>query len=281
MFSKAKTVITVLFFQPLAFLFVYTFYKVTTVEPGFPIPGVAAPPPGFITDPTPGGGLPQSPSGELGLDVYGDRAGLLDRRPANDSGLLTGGNGNEMVDLEAGGSVGGWVSVETKRNGTRRWCKKCGFWKPDRSHHCSSCGKCVLKMDHHCPWINQYLFVVYAFLYCLYIFLNLLRQLLLAIKNEGDNAYMYMVDVNWIMLFILSAVFALCLLMFTAMHTGLLLANRTTIESMEGGRRVRTASGDVKYHPVVNYYDLGTWRENWIEVFGVDARTWFLPVNAK
>jgi palmitoyltransferase len=33
-------------------------------------------------------------------------------------------------------------------------CKKCISPKPPRTHHCSVCDKCVLKMDHHCPWIN-------------------------------------------------------------------------------------------------------------------------------
>ena len=33
-------------------------------------------------------------------------------------------------------------------------CKKCMHPKPPRTHHCSVCDKCVLKMDHHCPWIN-------------------------------------------------------------------------------------------------------------------------------
>ncbi|KAF4531439.1 hypothetical protein B566_EDAN004209, partial [Ephemera danica] len=29
-------------------------------------------------------------------------------------------------------------------------CKKCISPKPPRTHHCSICDRCVLKMDHHC-----------------------------------------------------------------------------------------------------------------------------------
>jgi len=36
-----------------------------------------------------------------------------------------------------------------------KWCRKCPGWKPPRAHHCSECERCVLKMDHHCPWINN------------------------------------------------------------------------------------------------------------------------------
>lgn len=35
-----------------------------------------------------------------------------------------------------------------------RWCRKCEAVKPPRAHHCSLCGTCVLKMDHHCPWVR-------------------------------------------------------------------------------------------------------------------------------
>ncbi|KAF9878641.1 dhhc zinc finger membrane protein [Colletotrichum karsti] len=37
----------------------------------------------------------------------------------------------------------------------RRWCKKCSAPKPPRAHHCRSCGRCVVKMDHHCPWTSN------------------------------------------------------------------------------------------------------------------------------
>lgn len=64
-------------------------------------------------------------------------------------------------------------------NGSVRFCEKCKIIKPDRAHHCSVCSCCVLKMDHHCPWVNNcvnfynykyfVLFLGYALVYCLYV----------------------------------------------------------------------------------------------------------------
>lgn len=34
-------------------------------------------------------------------------------------------------------------------------CAKCCSLKPDRAHHCSICQRCIRKMDHHCPWVNN------------------------------------------------------------------------------------------------------------------------------
>lgn len=28
-------------------------------------------------------------------------------------------------------------------------CKKCNTFKPERTHHCSICRKCILRKDHH------------------------------------------------------------------------------------------------------------------------------------
>lgn len=63
--------------------------------------------------------------------------------------------------------------------GNARYCDRCKCIKPDRTHHCSICQECVLKMDHHCPWVNNcvgysnykffILFLFYAVLYNTYI----------------------------------------------------------------------------------------------------------------
>uniref|UniRef100_A0A1A8NQ63 Palmitoyltransferase n=1 Tax=Nothobranchius pienaari TaxID=704102 RepID=A0A1A8NQ63_9TELE len=72
------------------------------------------------------------------------------------------------------------LPIYTRTNsGAIRFCERCQLLKPDRCHHCSVCDKCILKMDHHCPWVNNcvgfsnykffMLFLAYSLLYCLFI----------------------------------------------------------------------------------------------------------------
>ncbi|CDJ56979.1 hypothetical protein EMWEY_00027500 [Eimeria maxima] len=40
--------------------------------------------------------------------------------------------------------------------GETNFCSKCkNRWKPPRAHHCKVCKECIMKMDHHCPWVNN------------------------------------------------------------------------------------------------------------------------------
>ncbi|XP_023560530.1 probable palmitoyltransferase ZDHHC19 isoform X2 [Octodon degus] len=36
-----------------------------------------------------------------------------------------------------------------------RWCPKCCFHRPPRTHHCPWCNICVEDFDHHCKWVNN------------------------------------------------------------------------------------------------------------------------------
>ncbi|OXU27208.1 hypothetical protein TSAR_010831 [Trichomalopsis sarcophagae] len=34
-------------------------------------------------------------------------------------------------------------------------CTRCETYRPPRAHHCRICKRCIRRMDHHCPWINN------------------------------------------------------------------------------------------------------------------------------
>ena len=72
-------------------------------------------------------------------------------------------------------------SSGTKQVDVDAWnfCKKCDLITPPRAMHCFLCNRCVLGMDHHCPWLATcigyhnhayfFLFLFYVVVGCLYL----------------------------------------------------------------------------------------------------------------
>ncbi|CAF1111142.1 unnamed protein product [Adineta ricciae] len=48
----------------------------------------------------------------------------------------------------------GWKPANPEDEKYLQYCDVCDGFKAPRAHHCKKCGKCVMKLDHHCPWIN-------------------------------------------------------------------------------------------------------------------------------
>ena len=74
-------------------------------------------------------------------------------------------------------------------------CQKCCSIKPERAHHCSVCQRCIRKMDHHCPWVNncvgennQKFFVLFT----LYIAVISIHTLVMAVLH-----FINCIDSDW------------------------------------------------------------------------------------
>lgn len=180
------------------------------------------------------------------------------------------------------------VHCTSKKQGRSgfKFCNKCSVWKPDRSHHCSSSGKCILRMDHYCPWFtacigfrNQKFFiqflwysVLYCIVNCVATSLTLWKFLKAELFNVED------LSINLVLLFVISLAFGVALAMFTGLQLYLVLKNLTTIEmsEMNGGGH---GSGRFDYQfdyngerkKLGNIYDLG-WRSNLASIMGA---SWF------
>lgn len=136
-------------------------------------------------------------------------------------------------------------SLTVKSTGEMRFCKKCQARKPDRAHHCSTCGQCVLKMDHHCPWLaacvglRNYkfflLFLIYTTLFCIlcaavsgtWMWHEVLRD-----DSYGES----LMPINYVLLSVLAFMVSLVLGGFTTWHIILASRGQTTIECMEKTR---------------------------------------------
>ncbi|XP_076830230.1 palmitoyltransferase ZDHHC16A isoform X2 [Brachyhypopomus gauderio] len=169
-------------------------------------------------------------------------------------------------------------------------CKKCVIPKPPRAHHCGICRTCVLKMDHHCPWLNNcvgHFNHRYFFCFCLYMTLGCLycsisgRNLFIDAYNAIDNYYQTssltfkdrMFHKSIIYMWVLTSTVAVALGGLTAWHAVLISRGETSIERHINSKEAKRMKRRGKvFKNIFNYGKLN----NWKVFFGVEKRSHWL-----
>lgn len=171
-------------------------------------------------------------------------------------------------------------------------CKKCITPKPARTHHCSICDMCVLKMDHHCPWLNNcvgHFNHRYFFSFCLYMTLGCVycgvssRNLFLEAYNAVESYYQnpppeftFMETTAHkciIFLWVLTSSVAVALGGLTLWHTMLITRGETSVERHINRKETKRLKEKGKVFR--NPYHHGR-INNWKLLFGVEKRSHWL-----
>ncbi|KAN0123596.1 DHHC palmitoyltransferase domain containing protein [Russula decolorans] len=231
--------------------------------------------------------------------VARDPGPVPDPKSEEISGGSGGGDGEDEISIEDALLSTALPSGDYAHPG--RWCRICWRPKPERAHHCSQCGRCVLKMDHHCPWMGAKCigFRTYpSFLHFLasvtflaaYISVVCIRGLVFAFSKP--LVINEITPVHMLILSFAGCVFTLVMGSFLGYHIYLVLTNQTTLEHISPFHLLRhlpplppcRLSSPPQEHQLVfsqrravrraharlRLYDVG-WRRNTAQVFGTST----------
>jgi hypothetical protein len=123
---------------------------------------------------------------------------------------------------------------------TRYHCNLCNNYKFPRVSHCSTCGECQYKMDHHCIWTqtcigfrNQKSF----YLFCLYMSIGVFQFWYFTIRVlfERDVPILQLVEPGVMILWVFTA--------FSAFFVGLMIIILFITHTVMGCTNYRTLDG--------------------------------------
>ena len=111
-------------------------------------------------------------------------------------------------------------------------CNSCNIIRPLRTTHCGSCNNCILKFDHHCPWIGtcvgkrnyHYFFFFLIFLNLTQIFVGIFSLVFISTKIVHDVKYYKKNSIA------ISMIFTTGLLIF---HIKIVKVDKTTKEELK------------------------------------------------
>jgi len=154
-------------------------------------------------------------------------------------------------------------------------CKKCKIIKPTKASHCSTCARCILKQDHHCPWVNNcvaifnqkyfLLFLFYTALCCLYSGVLLICRFISCTRNLRMCSISGLQAALCIINFIEALVFGLFVIIMFVDQISAIWDSNFNNEYPDDNSKPRKVIG--KYAALKNVFGEGlSWR-------------WFLPIN--
>ncbi|XP_053477231.1 palmitoyltransferase ZDHHC16A isoform X3 [Ictalurus furcatus] len=168
-------------------------------------------------------------------------------------------------------------------------CKKCIRPKPARTHHCGICKTCILKMDHHCPWLNNcvghfnhryfFSFCLCMTLGCIYCSIsgrNLFIDAYHALDSQTSAPLTFkdrMFHKSVIYMWVLTSTVAVALGALTLWHAVLISRGETSIERHINNKEARRMAKRGKVYR--NPFNYGT-LNNWKVFFGVEKRSHWL-----
>ncbi|CAM9122365.1 unnamed protein product [Discosporangium mesarthrocarpum] len=149
-------------------------------------------------------------------------------------------------------------------------CGRCHGIKPVRSHHCRICARCIVRMDHHCPWVNNcvgacnlkhfLLFLIYTILVGTYAVSLILYHFVDCMVDNACEAY-GPASLNLIravlVIAVAATIFAFSMLMnqIDAILTGMGTVDKLKRKRKKG--RIRGSPSDFKPVPCADIFGGG------------------------
>lgn len=136
------------------------------------------------------------------------------------------------------------------RAGHKKFCRRCNGFKPVRAHHCSICRRCIVKMDHHCPWVNNcvgltnqklfILFLLYIFTVSVYALVLLIGMFFTCSLNPRSCNVTRTDNLIVIFLLVEALLFGLFTMCMMCDQYSVVASNQTKVDKLKGQKHDNT-----------------------------------------